>query len=85
MSGGDTAGLVATILNPELLAALFAALGGWAAARVSTRRTKIRVKVGEKELELDGAGLRDPEGTARRLLAELDEADLDEAELDEAP
>ena len=74
MSGGDTAGLVATILNPELLAALFAALGGWAAARVSNRRTKIRVKVGEKEFEFDGTGLRDPEGTARRLLSELDEA-----------
>jgi len=74
MSGGESAGLIATILDPDLLAALFAALGGWAAARVSNRRTKIRVKVGEKEIEFDGTGLRDPEGTARRLLTELDEA-----------
>jgi hypothetical protein len=74
MSGGESASLIATVLDPDLLAPLLGALGGWAAARASTRRTRVRVKVGEHEVEIDGAGLRDPEGVARRIRAELGEA-----------
>ncbi|GIF38988.1 hypothetical protein Axi01nite_32990 [Actinoplanes xinjiangensis] len=74
MSGGLVEALVATVTDPGLLAALFAGVGGWAAARASTRRTRIRVKIGDREVEMEGPALRDPEGVARRLRTELGEA-----------
>ncbi|MEV0900662.1 hypothetical protein [Actinoplanes sp. NPDC049802] len=74
MAGGAVEALIATVADPGLLGALFGALGGWAAARASTRRTRIRVRVGEREVEVEGPALRDPEDVARRLRAELGEA-----------
>jgi membrane-associated two-gene conflict system component 1 (EACC1) len=74
MSGGLVEALVATVADPGLLGALFAGLGGWAAARASTRRTRIRVKVGDREVELEGPQLKDPEGVVRRLTSGLSEA-----------
>ncbi|GAA0453974.1 hypothetical protein Aca07nite_66540 [Actinoplanes capillaceus] len=74
MSGGAVEALIATVADPGLLGALFGAVGGWAAARASTRRTRIRVKVGDREVEVEGPALRDPEAVARRLHAELGEA-----------
>ncbi|GGN43610.1 hypothetical protein FHR83_008095 [Actinoplanes campanulatus] len=74
MSGGAVEALIATVADPGLLGALFGAVGGWAAARASTRRTRIRVKVGDREVEVEGPALRDPEAVARRLRTELGEA-----------
>ncbi|MEU4623248.1 hypothetical protein AB0G04_25160 [Actinoplanes sp. NPDC023801] len=74
MSGGIAEALMATIADPGVLGALIGAVGGWVTARASARRTRIRVKVGEREIEMDGPALRDPEGVARRLRSELGEA-----------
>jgi hypothetical protein len=74
MSGGLVEALLATVTDPGLLAALFAGVGGWAAARASTRRTRIRVTVGDREVELEGPLTGDPEDVARRLRTELGEA-----------
>ncbi|MEU8661563.1 effector-associated constant component EACC1 [Actinoplanes philippinensis] len=73
MSGGLVEALVATVADPGLLGALFAGLGGWAAARASTRRTRIRVRMGDREVEMEGPQLKDPEGVVRRLISGLSE------------
>ncbi|WP_433796552.1 effector-associated constant component EACC1 [Actinoplanes sp. CA-252034] len=74
MSGGLVEALIATVADPGLLGALFAGVGGWAAARASSRRTRIRVRVGDREVEFEGPALEDPEGVARRLRTDLGEA-----------
>lgn len=74
MSGGLVEALVATVTDPGLIGAVFAGVGGWAAARASNRRTRVRVTVGDREVEVEGPDLRDPEGMARRLREDLGEA-----------
>jgi hypothetical protein len=74
MSGGIAEALMATVADPGVLGALIGAVGGWVTARASARRTRIRVKVGEREIEMEGPALQDPEGVARRLRTELGEA-----------
>ncbi|MEV6345520.1 hypothetical protein [Actinoplanes sp. NPDC051851] len=75
MSGGAATGLVATFLQPELAVALVSALGGWAAARVAARRTRIRVRIGDHEVEVEGPGSRSAlERLVRDLWADPGEA-----------
>jgi hypothetical protein len=74
MSGGIADALMATVADPGVLGALIGAVGGWVTARASARRTRIRVRVGDREIEMEGAALQDPEGVARRLRSELGEA-----------
>ncbi|MEV4411034.1 hypothetical protein [Catellatospora sp. NPDC049609] len=59
--------------NPELMAALAAALTAW----LAQRRTKVRVRVGEREVEVDSTRVNDPEELALRVLAALDEVQRD--------
>jgi hypothetical protein len=74
MSGGIAEALMATVGDPGVLGALIGAVGGWVTARASARRTRIRVRVGEREIEMEGPALQDPEGVARRLSGDLGEA-----------
>ncbi|WP_425426873.1 effector-associated constant component EACC1 [Asanoa hainanensis] len=59
---GEMSGAVSGVLefvsgNGELLSALVGAITGWITARASTRRSRVRVKFGEHEIELDSANL----------------------------
>lgn len=59
--------------NAELTTALAAALTAW----LTQRRTKVRVKVGEHEVELDSTRIEDPEQLALRVLQALTEVQRD--------
>lgn len=56
-----------------VLVALVGVLGTWVGTR--RRNVKIRVRVGKKEVEIDGAQPKDAEEVAARLLQELGEYD----------
>ncbi|MET7370873.1 hypothetical protein ABZS61_34480 [Streptomyces sp. NPDC005566] len=59
------------LLEPQgVLAAVAASVGTWAGVR--RRNVRIRVRSGEKEVEIDATRLRDPDDIARRILRELD-------------
>ncbi|MFI5979089.1 hypothetical protein [Streptomyces sp. NPDC051452] len=59
------------LLEPQgVLAALAASVGTWAGIR--RRSVRIRVRSGEKEVEIDASRLRDPDDIATRILHELD-------------
>jgi hypothetical protein len=53
-----------------VLVALAGVLGTWVGTR--RRNIKLRVRVGEKEVELEGSKLNDPDEIAAQLLRELD-------------
>jgi hypothetical protein len=71
MSGGVIAALETAVLSKELLGMLVTGVAGWLSARATTRRTKIRVKVGEVEVEIDTADVAKADEIARRLGREL--------------
>jgi membrane-associated two-gene conflict system component 1 (EACC1) len=75
MTGGAVAALEAAVVNKELLVALTSALGGWLASRASTRRTRIRVRRGGREIEIDTAKVRDSDEIARQIWQDLKEGD----------
>ncbi|MEU8649725.1 hypothetical protein [Streptomyces sp. NPDC048737] len=59
------------LLEPQgVLTALAASVGTWAGVR--RRGVRIRVRSGEKEVEIDASRLRDPDDIASRILRELD-------------
>lgn len=59
------------LLEPQgVLTALAASVGTWAGVR--RRSVRIRVRSGEKEVEIDASRLRDPDDIATRILRELD-------------
>jgi len=74
MAGGALAALETAVLSKELLGMVATGLGGWLSARATTRRTRIRVKRGDVEVEIDTASLDKASEIARRLSAELDES-----------
>ncbi len=43
----------------------------WLGGRLSDRPSKVKVKLGDKEIELEGESLTDPEATAMRIIAAL--------------
>ena len=71
MNDGVLAALETAALSPEVLAALIAAVGGWLAARATTRRTRIRVRRGDREIEIDTADAPKADEIARRLDREI--------------
>ncbi|MEU7871274.1 hypothetical protein [Dactylosporangium sp. NPDC049140] len=71
MSGGVVAALETAVLSKELLGMLVTGVAGWLSARATTRRTKIRVKLGEVEVEIDTADVAKADEIARRLGREL--------------
>ena len=56
-----------------VLVALVGVLGTWIGTR--RRNIKLRVRVGKKEVEIDGSKLEDPDEVAARLLRVLDDDD----------
>ncbi|MFD7630745.1 hypothetical protein ACFV7Q_32785 [Streptomyces sp. NPDC059851] len=59
------------VLEPQgLLTAVAASLGTWASTR--RRNVRIRVRSGEKEVEIDASRLNDPDEVALRITRELD-------------
>ncbi|MFJ5549236.1 hypothetical protein [Streptomyces sp. NPDC093225] len=59
------------VLEPQgLLTAVAASVGTWASTR--RRAVRIRVRSGEKEVEIDAPRLADPDEVARRILRELE-------------
>ncbi|KOU15176.1 hypothetical protein ADK52_36150 [Streptomyces sp. WM6372] len=59
------------LLEPRgVLTAVAASLGTWAGVR--RRQVHIRVRSGEKEVEIDASRLQDPDEVAVRILRELD-------------
>lgn len=73
MTGGVVATLEAAIVNKDLLVALTSAVGGWLASRAAGRRTRIRVRRGEREVEIDTARVHDADEIAHRIWQELDD------------
>ncbi|MET7393854.1 hypothetical protein ABZS66_10210 [Dactylosporangium sp. NPDC005572] len=71
MSGGVVAALETAVLSKELLGMVVTGIGGWLSARATTRRTKIRVKRGDVEVEIDSANVEQADQIARRLGREL--------------
>jgi hypothetical protein len=49
--------------NNELLAAVVSAVAAW----VAQRRSRVRVRIGRREVEIDSAKMGNPEATAERL------------------
>lgn len=45
----------------------------WLGGRLADKPSKVKVKIGDKEIELEGEALTDPEATAMRLIATLQE------------
>lgn len=44
---------------------------GWLGGRLADQPSKVKVKIGDKEIELEGEALTDPEATAMRIIATL--------------
>lgn len=73
MTGGIPAVIEAAFINKDLLVAFTSAVGGWLASRASTRRTRIRVRKGEREVEIDTAKVRDSDQIVRQIWQDLGE------------
>lgn len=73
MTGGVVGALEAAIVNKELLVALTSAIGGWLAARASSRRTRVRLRSGDREVEIDTVKVQDADLIAHKIWQELDE------------
>jgi hypothetical protein len=71
MSSGVLAALETAVVSKELFATVVTAVGGWLSARAMTRRTKIRVRRGEYEVEIDTADLDKADDIVRRLASDL--------------
>jgi Effector Associated Constant Component 1 len=70
---GPVPELIQAALQPGgLLAALAGVLGTW--VTVKRRAVKLRIRSGDKEVEIDAAKMADPEAVAVRILRELDGA-----------
>src|SRR5690349_12244568 len=68
MSGGGILAAVETaVANKEVLVAVIGAAGGWLSARAAGRRTRIRIRSGENEAEIDTARREDAEEIAARI------------------
>ncbi|GAA1876521.1 effector-associated constant component EACC1 [Asanoa iriomotensis] len=63
----DTVEIVAA--HGELLTAVATTVGVWLGTRV--RRTRIRIKEGDREVEIDTGTLKDPHEIALRILSHL--------------
>jgi hypothetical protein len=74
MSGaGVVDALTAVITDRAVLMAAATAIGGWVTARLSVRRTRLRIKYGDREAEVDTARFRDVDELAAWLRDQLDE------------
>ncbi|HEX8345323.1 MAG TPA: hypothetical protein VF657_11420 [Actinoplanes sp.] len=80
MAGGGLADMLVTMVDDRTaIIAVSTAVAGWLTARASSRRTRIKVRHGDREMEIDSSKVRDPEQLARRMRDELlaDDAQVD--------
>ncbi|MEU8820283.1 hypothetical protein [Actinoplanes sp. NPDC048796] len=75
MSGEIVEALTVAVTSQEFVVALVTGISTWAATRMSMRRSKIRVKRGTSEIEIDAADIPEPDLAAQRLYLEMDETD----------
>jgi hypothetical protein len=69
---GPTPELIQAIFQPQgVLVALAGVIGTWIGTR--RRATKLHVRSGDKEVEIDGAKINNPEQVAAQLLRELNQ------------
>ncbi|MFE9633569.1 hypothetical protein [Streptomyces sp. NPDC006463] len=69
---GPLADAVQVLLEPDgVLVAVVTAVGVWLESR--GRRTRIRVRQGDTEVEIDSADVDDPEAVAESILREIQE------------
>jgi hypothetical protein len=72
MAGGGLADMLVTMVDDRTaIIAVSTAVAGWLTARASSRRTRIKVRHGDREMEIDSSKVRDPEQLARRMCDEL--------------
>jgi hypothetical protein len=71
--GGVVEALTWAADNKELLAALCAALTAW----VASRRTRVRVRVGKREVQVSSTAIPDPEALALTLIEAMRKQDED--------
>jgi Effector Associated Constant Component 1 len=67
MHGGVWQALETAMLSKEVFGMVITGIGGWLSARATTRRTKIRVKRGDAEVEIDTANVREALAIADQL------------------
>jgi hypothetical protein len=70
---GVVEALVTVITDKATLTAAATAIGGWLTARLSMRRTRLRIKHGDREVEVDTARVRHLDDLAAWLRDQLDE------------
>jgi hypothetical protein len=76
MAGGGILAAVETVVETvvaerEMIVAVIGAVGGWLSARAASRRTRIKVRCGKNEVEIDTAQLDDADEIALRIHQEL--------------
>ncbi|MEV4345102.1 hypothetical protein AB0J83_11545 [Actinoplanes sp. NPDC049596] len=69
---GAVEALVAVATDKATLTAIVSLIGGWATARLSMRRTRLKIKYGDREAEVDTARFRDPDELAVWLRRQLE-------------
>lgn len=65
--------LVTVLTDETMLTALTTGVVGWLAARMSHRRTRLRLRHGDREIEVDTARSRDLDELAAWLRGQLDD------------
>jgi hypothetical protein len=73
--GGVIDALVTVVTDKTTLTAVTTAVAGWLTARRSLRRTRLRMRHGAREVEVDTAAIRDLDDLAAWLRRQLDEDD----------
>ncbi|WP_376770049.1 effector-associated constant component EACC1 [Actinomadura luteofluorescens] len=67
---GPVPALIQAVLEPQgVVTAFISGVVTWAAAR--RKVVRIRVRDGEKEVEISGTGIKDPEEVAARIVRDL--------------
>jgi hypothetical protein len=68
---GPVPELIQLLLEPQgVMTAVAASIGTWAGMR--RRNVRVRVRSGDKEVEIDASRIEDPEEVASRIARELD-------------
>ncbi|WP_306215582.1 effector-associated constant component EACC1 [Actinoplanes sp. RD1] len=69
--------LLATVTDKATAAAVITGAAGWVTARLSMRRTRLRIRQGDKEIEVDTAAIRDIDDLAAWMRQQLDDHPTD--------
>jgi hypothetical protein len=64
--------VAAVVTDKATLTAALSAIGGWLTARASMRRTRLRIKQGDREIEVDSTRVRDLDAAVTWMREQLD-------------